>query len=192
MREGGEDRKMIAHREREPNPFLVLHYVKQLGSGCRSITTEDSCWVVNVFSYTIHAQTVDNRAPPLLFASFSPLTVTFPKLSVILRPLYQFSRSSDIHYLTSGDNRLRPSSRAIGWVTNEENLRFDSNSQFKFLPVPGTNCMTHRQALQDTYNDIDPSIRRRSAAAWLLGPRVRIPLGACLSVVFICCVVLCR
>jgi hypothetical protein len=44
-------------------------------------------WAVNVFSYTIHAQTVDNRAPPLLFPSFFPLTVTFPKLSVILRTL---------------------------------------------------------------------------------------------------------
>jgi hypothetical protein len=30
---------------------------------------------------------VGQRAPPLLFPSFSPLTVTFPKLSVILRPL---------------------------------------------------------------------------------------------------------
>jgi hypothetical protein len=33
-------------------------------------------------------QTVEDRAPLLLFPSFSPLTVTFPKLSVILRPLY--------------------------------------------------------------------------------------------------------
>jgi hypothetical protein len=45
-------------------------------------------WVVNVFSYTIHAQTVDNHASLLLFPSFPPLTVTFPKLSVILRSLY--------------------------------------------------------------------------------------------------------
>jgi hypothetical protein len=37
-------------------------------------------------------------------------------------------------------------------------------------------------------------LRRRSAAVWLLGSRVRIPLRAavCLSRVFICCVVLCR
>jgi hypothetical protein len=41
--EGGEDRKTIARREREPSPFLVLYDVKQLGSGCRSIVTEDSC-----------------------------------------------------------------------------------------------------------------------------------------------------
>jgi hypothetical protein len=41
-----------------------------------------------MFSYTIHAQTDDNRAPLLLFPSFSPLTVTFPKLSAILRPVY--------------------------------------------------------------------------------------------------------
>jgi hypothetical protein len=32
-------------------------------------------------------QTVGHRAPPLPFPSFSPLTVTFPKLAVILRPL---------------------------------------------------------------------------------------------------------
>jgi hypothetical protein len=38
-------------------------------------------------------QTVDNRAPPLLFPTFSPLTVTFPKLSVILRPLYTSDES---------------------------------------------------------------------------------------------------
>jgi hypothetical protein len=31
-------------------------------------------------------QTVGHRAPPLLFPSFSPLTVTFPNLAVILRP----------------------------------------------------------------------------------------------------------
>jgi hypothetical protein len=33
-------------------------------------------------------QTVDNRAPTLPCPSFSPLTVTFPKLSVTLRRLY--------------------------------------------------------------------------------------------------------
>jgi hypothetical protein len=37
------DRKTIAHREREHNHFLALYDVKQLGSGCRSIATEDSC-----------------------------------------------------------------------------------------------------------------------------------------------------
>jgi hypothetical protein len=38
-----EDRKTTAHWETEPNPFTVLYDVKQLGSGCRSIATEDSC-----------------------------------------------------------------------------------------------------------------------------------------------------
>jgi hypothetical protein len=33
--EGGEDRKAIARKEKETNPFLVLYNVKQLGSGCR-------------------------------------------------------------------------------------------------------------------------------------------------------------
>jgi hypothetical protein len=35
-------------------------------------------------------------------------------------------------------------------------------------------------------------LRCRSAAAWLLGSRVLIPLRAWMSLVFICCVVLCR
>jgi hypothetical protein len=39
---GGGDRKTIAHTEREHYHFLVLYDVKQLGSGCRSIATEDS------------------------------------------------------------------------------------------------------------------------------------------------------
>jgi hypothetical protein len=43
MWEEGEDRKEIAHREREHNPFLVLYDVKQSGSGCRSFAKEDSC-----------------------------------------------------------------------------------------------------------------------------------------------------
>jgi hypothetical protein len=41
--EGGEDRKAIAYEGREPNPFLVLYDVKQLGSDCRSSATENSC-----------------------------------------------------------------------------------------------------------------------------------------------------
>jgi hypothetical protein len=38
--------------------------------------------------YTCSRQTLRRRASPLPFPSFSPLTVTFPKLAVILRPLY--------------------------------------------------------------------------------------------------------
>jgi hypothetical protein len=41
--EAGVDRKTIAQRERKHSHFLVLYNVKQLGSGCRSIATEDSC-----------------------------------------------------------------------------------------------------------------------------------------------------
>jgi hypothetical protein len=43
--------------------------------------------MLSVILYMLR-QTADNRVPLLLFPSFSPLTVTFPKLSVILRPLY--------------------------------------------------------------------------------------------------------
>jgi hypothetical protein len=42
-REGGGERKTIAHTEREHNPFLVLYDVKQMGPVCRKIATEDSC-----------------------------------------------------------------------------------------------------------------------------------------------------
>jgi hypothetical protein len=41
--EGGEDRKTIARRERELNPFLILFDVKQLRLGGRSSATQDSC-----------------------------------------------------------------------------------------------------------------------------------------------------
>jgi hypothetical protein len=43
-----------------------------------------------MFSVIIYMprQTVDNRAPPCPFHPFSLLTVTFPKLSVIERPLH--------------------------------------------------------------------------------------------------------
>jgi hypothetical protein len=40
-------------------------------------------------------KTVGHRAPPYSFHLFPPLTVTFPKLSVILRPLYFVYRSSN-------------------------------------------------------------------------------------------------
>jgi hypothetical protein len=45
-------------------------------------------WVVNVFSYTIHAQTVGHRAPPLALSIFFPSYCDVSKLSVMLRPLY--------------------------------------------------------------------------------------------------------
>jgi hypothetical protein len=46
--------------------------------------------VVNVFSYPIHAQTDSSLScfPLALFIFCHRLTVTFPKLAVILRPLY--------------------------------------------------------------------------------------------------------
>jgi hypothetical protein len=44
----------------------------------------------NVILYMLR-QTLRHRAPPLAFPSFSSLTVTLPKLAVILRPLYYIS-----------------------------------------------------------------------------------------------------
>jgi hypothetical protein len=58
----------------------------ETGSGCRNIVTEDSCeqYMFSVILYMLR-QTVGYRAPPLPFPYFSPLTVMFRKLSVILR-----------------------------------------------------------------------------------------------------------
>jgi hypothetical protein len=61
-------------------------------------------WVVNVFSYTIHAQNLGHRAHPLPFPSFSLLTVTFPKLAVILRPLHRLGNSPTAHRQTEGSD----------------------------------------------------------------------------------------
>jgi hypothetical protein len=36
-------KRQHTEREREHNAFLVLYDVKQLGSDCRRIATEDSC-----------------------------------------------------------------------------------------------------------------------------------------------------
>jgi hypothetical protein len=54
-------------------------------------------WVVNVFSYTIHAQTDSSPScfPHALSIFFPRLTVPFPKLSVILRPLYNCVLQTD-------------------------------------------------------------------------------------------------
>jgi hypothetical protein len=76
--EARRDRKTIAQRERKHNHLLILNDVKQVQAA--EVSQRRTAVRVNVFTYTIHAQT-DCRQ------SRSPLTVTFPKLSVILRPL---------------------------------------------------------------------------------------------------------
>jgi hypothetical protein len=79
---------MIAQRERKHNHFLVLYDVKQLGSGCRSIAREtvvsSKCFQLY---YTCSDRLLTIALPSYSFNLFPPLTVTFPKLSVILRPL---------------------------------------------------------------------------------------------------------
>jgi hypothetical protein len=56
MSEGGEDRKTIAQTERERSPFLVLYDVK-VRFRPQKYRNGGQLWAVNVFSYTIHAQT---------------------------------------------------------------------------------------------------------------------------------------
>jgi hypothetical protein len=68
--EAGRDRKTIAHRKREHNPFLVLYDVKQV----QKYRNGGQLWVVNVFSYTIHAQTgCWPTRSPLTLSIFFPL-----------------------------------------------------------------------------------------------------------------------
>jgi hypothetical protein len=84
--EGEGDRKKIAQREREPNPFLVLYDVKQAAEVSQRRTAVGSkCFQLY---YTCSDRLLTIALPSYSFHLFSPLTVTFPKLSVILRPLY--------------------------------------------------------------------------------------------------------
>jgi hypothetical protein len=66
---------------------------------CETVTFR-LLWVVNVFSYTIHAQTDcwSSCFPLALSIFFSPLTVTFAKLAVILRPLYNLNINHNINF----------------------------------------------------------------------------------------------
>jgi hypothetical protein len=77
---------MMAQREREHNPFLVLYDMKQVQAAevsQRRTAVSSKCFQL----YYTCLGCWPSRSP-LPLPSFSPLTVTFPKLSVILRPLY--------------------------------------------------------------------------------------------------------
>jgi hypothetical protein len=87
MWEAGGDRKTVAQREREHNHFLVLYDVKQLVQAAevsqRRTAVSSKCFQLY---YTCSDRLLAIALPPYSF-HFSPLTVTFPQLSVILRPL---------------------------------------------------------------------------------------------------------
>jgi hypothetical protein len=84
--EAGGDQKTIAQRGRE-NHFFVLYDVKQVQAA------EESQWRTAVSSkcfqlyYTCSDRLLTIALPSYSFHLFSPVTVTFPKLSVILCPL---------------------------------------------------------------------------------------------------------
>jgi hypothetical protein len=87
------DRKTIAQRERERTqcvPCIVRRETVRFRP--QKYRNGGQLWAVNVFSYTIHAQTVGHRAPPCSFHLFPPPTVTFPKLSVTSCPLHLLYR----------------------------------------------------------------------------------------------------
>jgi hypothetical protein len=84
------DRKTTAHREREQNPFLVrvLYDVKQVQAA--EVSQRRTAVSSKCFQLYYHAQTVFwlSCPPPLLFPSFYPFTVTFPKFSLYHLGLY--------------------------------------------------------------------------------------------------------
>jgi hypothetical protein len=86
--EAGEDRKTIAHREREHNHFLILYDVKQVQTAevsQRRTAVSSKCFQLY---YTCSDTLLTVALPSYSFHLFPPLTVTFPKLAVILRPVY--------------------------------------------------------------------------------------------------------
>jgi hypothetical protein len=87
------DRKTIAQRERTHNHFLVLYEVKQVQASEESQRrTAVSSKCLQLY-YACSDRLLTIALPSYSFHLFSPLTVTFPKLSVILRPLYAIEES---------------------------------------------------------------------------------------------------
>jgi hypothetical protein len=87
--EGGGDRKTTAQREREYNHFLVLYDMKQVQAAEKSqrrTAVSSKCFHLH---YTRSDRLLTIALPSCSFHLFSPLTVTFRKLPVILRPLYK-------------------------------------------------------------------------------------------------------
>jgi hypothetical protein len=80
---------MIAHRERESNHFLVLYDVNSYVQAAEAAQRRTA---VSSKRFQLHYICSDRFfaivLPPCLFHLFSPLTVTFPKLAVIFRPVY--------------------------------------------------------------------------------------------------------
>jgi hypothetical protein len=109
--EWGEDRKAIAHEERELNPFLVLYDVKTFRFSLQKYRNGGQLWVVNVFSYTIHAQTD-------CWQSGSPLALSifFPFYCDVSKALSYFAstiRSWLVILVQCG--RLHSESRQLTW-----------------------------------------------------------------------------
>jgi hypothetical protein len=85
---GGRDRKTIEQREREHNTFLVSYDMKQVQAAevsQRRTAVSSKCFQLY---YTCSDRLLAMTLHPYSFHLFSLLTVTFPKLSVILRPLW--------------------------------------------------------------------------------------------------------
>jgi hypothetical protein len=88
MWEAEGDRKTIARRERKQS-FPCIIRCETVSFRLQKNCNREQLWVVNVFSYTIHAQTDcwQSLSPFTLSIFFSPLTVTLHKFFVVLRPL---------------------------------------------------------------------------------------------------------
>jgi hypothetical protein len=62
-------------------------------------------------------QTLRRRASPLPFPSLSPLTVTFPKLAVVLLPLYSLVNIREGWCVLRTDHVCKMRRQEIAWLT---------------------------------------------------------------------------
>jgi hypothetical protein len=83
--EGGEDRKTIAQREREHS----LKQVQAVEVSQRRTAVSSKCFQLY---YTCSDRLLTIALPPCPFHRFPLLLWRFPKLAVILRPLYKVHR----------------------------------------------------------------------------------------------------
>jgi hypothetical protein len=102
--EAGEDRKTIAQRERKHSHLLVLYDVEQVQAAEESQRTAVSSKCFQLY-YTCSDRLLTIALPFYSFHLFSPLTVMFPKLSVILRQLYHILQWSSTRSPLTGFQR---------------------------------------------------------------------------------------
>jgi hypothetical protein len=147
--EEGEDRKTIAQRERKHNHFCVLYDVKQVQAAVESQRTAVSSKCFKIY-YTCSDRLLTIALPPCSLHLFSPLTVTFPKLSVILRPLYTPKFCTYFFFVSTYDVQIQFTSRALTSIPEQY------NATHRHQEVPGYVIITlsplHSARFGSTYS----------------------------------------